>query len=134
MAPAGWRSGVEAVLVVALSARIEDSAAGQDVDRRAAVRFLQEADDDRGRRFPPADPAPALGGLLLPGGVAEPVAAPVEHARVPLWLPRDCNRRAGAGEDDPVDRDHLARLDHYAPLVLVDLNADDLAGDDVRLG
>src|SRR5262249_1308699 len=35
---------VEAVLVVALPARIEDSAAGQHVDRRAPGRFLQQGD------------------------------------------------------------------------------------------
>ena len=53
---------------------------------------------------------------------------------MPLRMPRNPDRRAGAGEDDPVGRDRLARLDRYPPLVAFGLEADHLAGNDLCLG
>src|SRR6266567_617014 len=125
------RIGVEAVLVVALPARIEDSAAGQDVDRRAPGRFLQQADDHRGCRLAAADHARTTGNLLAERSLGQPVAAPVVHARVLLRLAGDGDRRARAGEDDAVSPDRLPRLERQPPLLAVGLQADDLTGDDL---
>jgi hypothetical protein len=86
--------GIETVLVVALTARIEDPAARQHVDSRARVRHLQEIDDDRSCGLAAADHAHALGDLLvLQPPTLEPVAAPVEHARVVVRLACDLDWR-----------------------------------------
>ena len=82
------RIRVEAVLVVALAARVEDPAAGQHIDRRAFVRLLQETDHDRGRGLAASNHAHALGDLLVWRSVPQPVAVPVEHARMSVRLAR----------------------------------------------
>src|ERR1039457_183489 len=96
------RVGAKAVLVVALPPRIEDSAARQDVDRGALVRPLQQADDDRGCCLATADHTHALGHLPSERSLGQPVAAPVEHPRVLVWLASDADRRARAGGNDAV--------------------------------
>src|SRR4029453_14501826 len=71
---------------------------------------------------------------LFERSLVQPVVASVEHARVLLRLAGDCDRWAGAGEDDAVGRERLALLDRQPPLVALDLEGDDLTGDDLGLG
>src|SRR5271165_4375459 len=88
--------GEVAVLLVALPARIQEPAAGQDVDRRALRQPGQQADHDRRRRLAAADHAGGLRHPLLQRSLREPVATPVEHARVPFRLAGHADRRSGA--------------------------------------
>src|SRR6478672_10129768 len=103
--------GVETVLVIALAARIEHAAAGQDIDRGALVRLLQEADHDRGRRFTAADHAHVLSELPLDDPLVKPVTASIENAWMLLRLAGDRDRGPGAGVDDAVSRDRFPGLD-----------------------
>src|SRR5438034_729736 len=88
------RVGVPAVLLMALSPRVEDSAAGQDVDDRPLVCLAQQADHDRGRRLAAADDTGVHGYLPAERGPGQPVAPPVEHPRMLMRLAVDADRRA----------------------------------------
>ena len=125
---------VEAVLVVALASGIEHAPAGQDVDRRSPVRFLQETDDDRRGRLAAADHADVRCYALLEHPLMQPVAPAVEDAGVVARLAGDRDRRSAAGEYHAVGGHRLAGLDLDLPAtVAADIEADDLARDDLGL-
>ena len=71
--------------------------------------------------------------MLAGRSLVQPVAASVEHARVPLRLARYADRRARAGENDAVGPDHLPRAERQLPAVAGGLEACHLPGDDLGI-
>src|SRR5215831_17153282 len=93
--------GVEAVLVVALTARVQDAASGQHVDRRVLVATLHQIDDHRRGSLATADDAGVQRALMFKLVRRQPVGPPVQDPGV-------ITRLAGHGDDRPGPGDHQA--------------------------
>src|SRR5580704_11144231 len=102
------RIGEVAALVITLPAREQDTASGQDVNRRPLVRLGQQADDYRRRGLAAADDAEALRDVGPERSLRQPVAPPVENPRMLGRLAGDADRRPRASDDDAVSLDRLA--------------------------